>query len=66
MALQADDKLVITKMITEQMKPLSDSINELTKAVTTLVAQQQKPATNFMPSMGEIFQFHMMKSLMPG
>ena len=65
MALVADDKLVIQKMITEQMKPLSDSINELTKAVTTLVAQQQqKPAQNSMPSMGELFQFQMMKALM--
>ena len=56
------EKLEVKRMIEESVSPLANSISELTKAVTSLVAQNQKP-TSSMPSMTELFQFQMMKAM---
>ena len=56
--IEAEGQLMA--MIEESVSPLANSISELTKAVTSLVAQNQKPAQT-LPSMAELFQFQMMK-----
>ena len=62
-ALTPEAKLQVKTMIEEAVVPLSSSIAELTKAVTALVAQNNKPHST-MPSMAELFQFQMMKAML--
>ena len=57
------EKLEVKRMIEEAVVPLSSSIAELTKAVTALVASQNQKPAQTLPTMAELFQFQMIKSM---